>query len=73
MPGTFEKFYKKFGQPQDYERAKVLCDEADQLIEELQFNSLSLRFSEVDEKASELIRINRVLRNKYFIGQPSMP
>ena len=73
MAGTFERFYAKYGQPQDYWRAKQLCDEADELINQLQLQSCFFKYSEVEEKATRLITISRVLGKKYFIGQPEMP
>jgi hypothetical protein len=67
MPGTFEKFYKKYGQPNDYARASELCDEADQLINVLQLQSTELPYSEIEAKASRLVTISRVLERKYFV------
>jgi hypothetical protein len=66
MPGTFERFYKKFGNPIDYKRASILCDEADQLITDLQLKSHEFKYSEVEEKAVRLVTISRVLESKYF-------
>lgn len=72
MAGTFERFYAKYGQPQDYERAKQLCDEADELINQLQLQSCFFKYSEIEEKATRLITISRVLGKKYFIGKLEM-
>ena len=66
MAGTFERFYNKFGNPTDYERAKLLCDEADQLIDELQVQSETFRYSEIEWKTNRLVMISRVLAKQYF-------
>jgi hypothetical protein len=66
MPGTFERFYRKYGNPNDYNKAATLCDEADQIITVLQLHSSLFKYSEIEEKSIRLVQIHRVLESKYF-------